>query len=228
WHRGGTDFRGEERQRGSVCEGGGNRVCRLSHRGRASGRRAGDAGRAEQFSAVADSHRRAVSGLAGREQGRDHAGAAACADPDLGRNVAGGWRPLAQHTGARGDGSDPALTPALAHRHGRRNVAMIHHEQLWLFFALVFGIVVLPGLDMAFVMGSTLAGGRSRGLAAVAGIIAGGVCHVLMTALGISVMIKLIPGMFNALLLAGALYIAWIGISLLRSESSFGLRPDTR
>ena len=105
---------------------------------------------------------------------------------------------------------------------------MNHYEQLWLFFALVFGIIVLPGLDMAFVLGSTLAGGRTRGLAAVAGIIAGGVCHVVMTALGISVLIKLIPGAFGALLLAGALYIAWIGISLVRSESPFGLQPDTR
>lgn len=104
---------------------------------------------------------------------------------------------------------------------------MNHYEQLWLFFVLVFGIVLLPGLDMAFVMGSTLAGGRSRGFAAVAGIIAGGICHVLMTALGISVLIKLIPGAFNALLLAGALYIGWIGMSLMRSESSFGLHPDT-
>lgn len=103
---------------------------------------------------------------------------------------------------------------------------MNHYEQLWLFFALVFGIIVLPGLDMAFVMGSTLAGGRSRGFAAVAGIIAGGVCHVLMTALGISVLIKLVPGAFNALLLAGALYIAWIGISLMRSEAAFGLDTD--
>src|SRR3546814_4855553 len=51
----------------------------------------------------------------------------------------------------------------------------------------------------------------------------------LMTALGISVLIRLIPGASNALLLAGALYIAWIGISLMRSESSFGnLQPDTR
>lgn len=105
---------------------------------------------------------------------------------------------------------------------------MNHYEQLWLFFVLVFGIVVLPGLDMAFVLGSTLAGGRTRGFAAVAGIIAGGVCHVVMTALGISVLIRLVPGAFNALLLAGALYIAWIGISLLRSEASFGLKPDTR
>ncbi len=103
---------------------------------------------------------------------------------------------------------------------------MSHYEQLWLFFVLVFGIIVLPGLDMAFVMGSALTGGRSRGMAAVAGIIAGGVCHVLMTALGISVLIRLIPGAFNALLLGGALYIAWIGLSLMRSESSFGPQPD--
>jgi threonine/homoserine/homoserine lactone efflux protein len=105
---------------------------------------------------------------------------------------------------------------------------MNHYEQLWLFFALVFGIIVLPGLDMAFVLGSTLAGGRTRGFAAVAGIVAGGICHVVMTALGISVLITLVPGAFNAVLLAGALYIAWIGISLMRSESSLGLQPDTR
>ena len=103
---------------------------------------------------------------------------------------------------------------------------MNHVEQLWLFFALVFGIVVLPGLDMAFVLGSTLAGGRRRGFAALAGIVAGGVCHVVMTALGISVLLKLIPGAFNALLLAGALYIAWIGLSLMRSDAAPALRPD--
>lgn len=105
---------------------------------------------------------------------------------------------------------------------------MSHYEQLWLFFVLVFGIIVLPGLGMAFVLGSALAGGRRRGFAAVAGIIAGGICHVAMTAMGVSVLVRLIPGAFSALLLAGALYIAWIGISLMRSESAFGLQPDAR
>lgn len=94
---------------------------------------------------------------------------------------------------------------------------MSHAAQLWLFFVVVFGVIALPGLDMAFVFGSALSGGRARGLAAVGGIVAGGACHVLMTALGISVLIRLVPGVFDALLLAGALYIAWIGISLLRS-----------
>ncbi|WIG55174.1 MAG: LysE family translocator [Rhodanobacteraceae bacterium] len=105
---------------------------------------------------------------------------------------------------------------------------MSHTADLLLFAALVFGIIVLPGLDMAYVMGSSLTAGRRHGLAAVAGIAAGGVCHVVMTTLGISVLLKLIPAAFNALLLAGALYIAWIGISLLRADAAFGIRAEAR
>ena len=105
---------------------------------------------------------------------------------------------------------------------------MSHSADLLLFAVLVFGIVVLPGLDMAFVMGSSLTAGRRHGLAAVAGIAVGGVCHVLMTTLGISVLLKAIPAAFNALLLAGALYIAWIGISLLRADSAFGVQSQDR
>lgn len=100
---------------------------------------------------------------------------------------------------------------------------MSQAADLLLFTALVFGIIVLPGLDMAFVLGSSLVAGRRHGLAAVAGIVAGGIGHVVMTTLGISVLLKVVPGAFNALLLAGALYIAWIGISLLRSDSAFGM-----
>ncbi len=103
---------------------------------------------------------------------------------------------------------------------------MSHAADLLLFAALVFGIVVLPGLDMAFVMGSSLTAGRRHGLAAVAGVVAGAACHVVMTTLGIGVLLKVMPAAFNALLLAGALYIAWIGLSLLRTESAFGIQAQ--
>ena len=96
---------------------------------------------------------------------------------------------------------------------------MIPAAQLWLFAVLVLGVVALPGLDMACVLGNTLSGGRRRGFAALAGVVAGGVVHVVMAALGISVVLKLFPALFNAMLLAGALYIAWIGVSLLRVAS---------
>lgn len=99
---------------------------------------------------------------------------------------------------------------------------MNHSASLLLFTALVFGIIVLPGLDMAFVMGSSLVAGRRHGMAAVAGVIAGGVGHVVLILLGIGMLLKVIPGAFNTLLLAGAIYIAWIGISLLRTSSGFG------
>ncbi|AIY39318.1 Putative threonine efflux protein [Collimonas arenae] len=94
---------------------------------------------------------------------------------------------------------------------------------LWLYFMIVLGVIVLPGLDMAFIMASALVGGRRSGLAAVAGIIAGGVCHIVMAVLGLAVILKLWPALFNLVLLAGSVYIAWIGWSLLRSENAFRL-----
>ncbi|MEO6917659.1 MAG: LysE family translocator [Collimonas sp.] len=94
---------------------------------------------------------------------------------------------------------------------------------LWLYFMIVLGVIVLPGLDMAFIMASALVGGRRSGLAAVAGIIAGGICHIVMAVLGLAVILKLWPALFNLVLLAGSVYIAWIGWSLLRSENAFRL-----
>jgi threonine/homoserine/homoserine lactone efflux protein len=99
---------------------------------------------------------------------------------------------------------------------------------LWLFFVLVFGIVLLPGLDMAFILGSSLVGGRGAGLTATAGVVAGSAFHVTMGALGIVAVLQLVPAAFNAVLVAGAVYIAWIGASLLRSRSAFGELPQQR
>jgi threonine/homoserine/homoserine lactone efflux protein len=99
---------------------------------------------------------------------------------------------------------------------------------LWLFFSLVFGIIIVPGMDMTFVLANALAGGRRLGLYATAGVVAGGVAHVVVGALGVGALLRLFPALFNALLLAGAAYIAWIGFSLLRSGASLGAIPAAR
>lgn len=104
---------------------------------------------------------------------------------------------------------------------------MSHAAQLWLYFVVVFGVIVLPGLDMAFVLASALVGGRRAGLAAVAGIMAGGVCHMAMGALGVAIVLKLFPALFNLLLLAGALYVGWIGWSLARTRAGAPLELRT-
>jgi threonine/homoserine/homoserine lactone efflux protein len=104
---------------------------------------------------------------------------------------------------------------------------MNHQAQLWLYFLVVFGVVALPGLDMAFVLASTLVGGRRSGLAAVAGIMAGGICHMAMGALGVAVVLRLWPALFNAMLLGGAAYICWIGWTLLRAGPATGMALAT-
>lgn len=100
-------------------------------------------------------------------------------------------------------------------------------SHLWLYFLMVFGIIVLPGMDMAFVLASTLTGGPKAGMFAVAGIVVGGVCHVAAGALGIGLLFRLVPGLVDVMLIAGAMYIAWIGVSLMRAAAPDGAGSDT-
>lgn len=95
-------------------------------------------------------------------------------------------------------------------------------SHLWLFFVLVLGIIVLPGMDMAFVLGSTLVDGLRGGAAALAGIVAGGMAHTAMAALGVGLVLQAVPVLFTLMLMAGALYLGWIGWSLVRGASALG------
>ena len=99
---------------------------------------------------------------------------------------------------------------------------LAHASHLWLYFVLVAGIILLPGMDMAFVLSSALAGGRKSGLAAVSGIVTGGWIHTALGALGIGLLLQASPGLFRLLLVAGAAYVGWIGWSLLRSAEPTG------
>lgn len=100
--------------------------------------------------------------------------------------------------------------------------SLAHTTPLGLFFVLVLGIIALPGMDMAFVLGSTLVDGRRGGLAALAGIVAGGVAHTVMAALGVGLVLRTVPALFTLMLVAGALYLGWIGLSLLRGAAALG------
>lgn len=95
-------------------------------------------------------------------------------------------------------------------------------QHLWLYGVLVFGIILLPGMDMAFVLASALADGARAGLAAVAGMVVGGFVHVLASALGVGLLLQAWPALFNALLVAGGLYVGWMGWQLWRGAGALG------
>jgi threonine/homoserine/homoserine lactone efflux protein len=112
-------------------------------------------------------------------------------------------------------------------RHTMDLSLLLPSSPLWLFFVLVFGIIALPGMDMAFVLGSSLVGGLRSGLAATAGVVAGGVVHTALAGLGVGLALQSLPQLFNGLLTIGALYLAWIGWSLVRGAAALGeVRPE--
>lgn len=102
---------------------------------------------------------------------------------------------------------------------------MSEMSHLWLYFLVISGVIILPGMDMAYVMGSSMKGGYRSGFAAVAGTVVGGLCHMVIGATGVSAVLTLIPWAYNAMLIAGSAYIAWLGWGLIQVSSLAG--PDT-
>lgn len=96
---------------------------------------------------------------------------------------------------------------------------MIETGNLWLYFLVISGVILLPGMDMAYVMSSSMKGGYCSGFAAVAGIFVGGICHMIIGATGLSAILHLIPWAYNVMLILGVAYIAWLGWGLLRSNN---------
>ncbi|WP_019564122.1 LysE family translocator [Agrobacterium sp. 10MFCol1.1] len=94
---------------------------------------------------------------------------------------------------------------------------MSYAENLWLFFLVLFGIIILPGMDMLFVLASALTGGKRTGLSAASGMSAGGMVHSLYGAFGVGMLAAWMPSLFLPLLVAGAAYMVWIGVGLMRS-----------
>jgi RhtB (resistance to homoserine/threonine) family protein len=87
-------------------------------------------------------------------------------------------------------------------------------------FALVAALMtVSPGADTFLVVRNTLRGGRGDGWATVAGICSGLFVHALLSALGVSAVLAHSATAFLVLKIAGACYLAWLGIQSLRSAA---------
>jgi RhtB (resistance to homoserine/threonine) family protein len=85
-------------------------------------------------------------------------------------------------------------------------------------FALVAALMtVSPGPDTFLVVRNTLRGGRHDGWLTVAGICSGLFVHALLSALGVSAVLAHSATAFLALKVAGAVYLAWLGVQSLRS-----------
>lgn len=98
-------------------------------------------------------------------------------------------------------------------------------ETLSLVLAIHAVALISPGPDFAVVTRLAIVSGRRAGLWAAAGVAAAIGVYVLICALGLSLVLIALPGLSRLLSIAGALYLAWLGVHCLRSS---GQLPDAK
>ena len=84
------------------------------------------------------------------------------------------------------------------------------------FWAVSVLFVITPGADWAYAISAGIRGRRV--LPAVAGMLSGHLVATLIVAAGIGTVIAGAPGVLTALTLAGAGYLLWLGIGMLRQS----------
>ena len=91
------------------------------------------------------------------------------------------------------------------------------------FFVATAVFAYMPGPAMLYATAQTLARGRRAGWMAALGIHLGGYAHVVAAALGLAVLFEAVPVLYTVVKFAGAGYLIWLGITLLRSPAN----PET-
>jgi threonine/homoserine/homoserine lactone efflux protein len=93
-------------------------------------------------------------------------------------------------------------------------------EVTWLLFVVAsLVLIVTPGQDMILVMSRSIAQGAAAGVATAAGVSVGLVGHTVLATLGLGAILRTSEWLFLALKLAGAAYLVYLGIQLLRTRS---------
>ncbi len=88
----------------------------------------------------------------------------------------------------------------------------------WLFIAASLLLIITPGQDMLLVMSRSLAQGAAAGVATAAGVSVGLVGHTVLATLGLGAVLRASEWLFVVLKLVGAVYLVYLGVSLLRTR----------
>jgi leucine efflux protein len=87
---------------------------------------------------------------------------------------------------------------------------------LWTYVIGAFGIILLPGPNSLYVLSVATARGVRAGFQGAYGVFVGDTVLLLCTALGAAGLLRTYPTAFTVVKYAGAAYLCWIGLNLLR------------
>jgi threonine/homoserine/homoserine lactone efflux protein len=80
-------------------------------------------------------------------------------------------------------------------------------------------LIMVPGPDQALITRPALVGGRHAGVLTMLGGVLGVTVHATAAAAGVAALLLSSAAAFNALKIAGAAYLLWLGVQMLRSAS---------
>lgn len=108
---------------------------------------------------------------------------------------------------------------------------MVTLSQLFPFAAIALGLVLTPGPNMIYLISRSLCQGRRAGYISLLGVALGFLFYMLCAAAGITALIMAVPLAYDALRIAGALYLLYMAWqTLFGGKSPFQLRalpPDS-
>jgi threonine/homoserine/homoserine lactone efflux protein len=87
----------------------------------------------------------------------------------------------------------------------------------WLFVAMTFVVSATPGPNMLYVMTVSAREGLRAAIVAMAGCMAALLAMMSLSAAGLGALLQSFPAVFDALRLAGAAYLAYLGVKCWRS-----------
>ena len=98
---------------------------------------------------------------------------------------------------------------------------------VWLAFCMAsVALAIVPGPTVTVIIANSLRYGARAGLMNVAGTQAGAVIWLAIAALGLQALIAVMGVWFDALRYAGAAYLIWLGIKLLRSKGDLAVASN--
>lgn len=101
-------------------------------------------------------------------------------------------------------------------------LASLGVHDLALFTLTVFVLNATPGVDMLYTVSRTLTGGWRAGVVATLGVCAGCVVHTVGAAFGLAALMAVSAWAFSLVKWAGAAYLVWLGIGMLREAARRG------
>jgi threonine/homoserine/homoserine lactone efflux protein len=88
------------------------------------------------------------------------------------------------------------------------------------FLAAALVLAATPGPGIFYVLARTLAGGKREGVHSSLGTLLGGLVHVVAAAFGLSAILAASATAFAVVKYAGAVYLLWIGIQMIRTRNA--------